>query len=338
MIAIFMSVILCCDDADIGHLQSRENCIDLRIRIALLYRMTDLSDLETFVAVAGLGSFAAAARRLGVSPAMVGRRVQALEDRYGAKLIERTTRSLRLTDVGTAFLEKSRQIMETVDELDDLTRPDASQLSGRIRVTGPTTLGIKHLARIIARLSDQHPGLEIELSLSDRSVDLIAGGFDLAIRIGELPSSAMIARRVGTYRFACCAAPEYLSRNGMPKTPDDLADAQCVLNLNLVPRNRWPFFDPKGKPFSVDVRGQVEIDNGEALRAAALAGAGIIYVPQDLVADDLASGALVAVLGGWRTIDLPIHTLHPTRRLVPRRVTALIDAIHAGLPRGSDAA
>jgi DNA-binding transcriptional LysR family regulator len=296
--------------------------------------MADLSDLETFVAVASLGSFAAAARRLGVSPAMVGRRVQALEDRYGAKLIERTTRSLRLTDVGTAFLEKSRQIMETVDELGDLTRPDASQLSGRIRVTGPTTLGIRHLAHIIARLSDQHPGLEIELNLSDRSVDLIAGGFDLAIRIGELPSSAMIARRVGTYRFACCAAPDYLAKNGTPNSPDDLVKAQCVLNLNLVPRNRWPFFDQQGEPLSVDVRGNIEIDNGEALRAAALAGAGIIYVPRDLVTDDLRSGALIEILAAWRTIELPIHTLHPTRRLVPRRVTALIDAMHAALRHG----
>ena len=293
--------------------------------------MADLTDLETFVAVASLGSFTGAARRMSLSPAMVGRRVQALEDRYGAKLIERTTRSLRLTDVGAAFLQKARQIIETVDELGDLTRPESSQLSGRIRMTGPTTFGIKHLAGIIARMSDQHPALEIEMNLSDRSVDLIAGGFDLAVRIGELPSSAMIARRVGTYRFACCAAPEYLAQSGTPKTPDDLVNARCVLNLNLVPRNRWPFFDLQDAPFSVDVRGQIEIDNGEALRAAALAGAGIIYVPHDLVADDLRDGDLVEILADWRTIELPIHILHPSRRLVPRRVTALIDAIAAGL-------
>lgn len=265
---------------------------------------------------------------------MVGRRVQALEERYGTKLIERTTRSLRLTEMGVAFLEKARRILETVDELGDLTRPDASQLSGRIRVTGPTTLGIRHLAGIIARMSDRHPALEIELNLSDRSVDLISGGFDLAVRIGTLPSSTMIARRVGTYRFVCCAASSYLARKGTPKTLGDLVDACCVLNLNLVPRNRWPFHDQHGAPFSVDVHGPVEIDNGEALRAAALAGAGIIYVPRDLVEDDLRSGALTEVLADWHKIELPIHTLHPTRHLVPHRVTALIDAIAEGLKPG----
>jgi DNA-binding transcriptional LysR family regulator len=293
--------------------------------------MADLTDLDTFVAAATAGSFAAAARRLSISPAMVGRRVQALEDRYGAKLIERTTRSLRLTEVGTAFLDKARQVIESLDDLRDLAQPEASQLSGRIRLTGPTTLGIKHLARIIAQLSDKHPALEIELNLSDRSVDLITGGFDLAVRIGDLRSSAMIARRVGTYRFICCAAPDYLARRGTPLTPSKLADAECILNLNLVPRNRWPFQQEDGSLFSVDVKGHLEIDNGEALRAAALAGAGIIYVPRDLVEEDLSAGTMIEVLPDWPKIELPIHTLYPSRRLVPRRVTALVNAIASGL-------
>lgn len=293
--------------------------------------MADLVDLETFVAAATAGSFAAAARRLSISPAMVGRRVQALEDRYGAKLIERTTRSLRLTEIGIAFLEKARQVIENLDDIRDLTQPDAADLSGRIRVTAPTTLGVKHLAAVLARMCDRHPALEIELSLSDVSVDLIAAGFDLAVRIGNLRSSGMIARRVGTYRFACCASPGYLARKGTPQSPADLAGADCVLNLNLVPRNRWPFSDRAGTQFSVDVRGHLEIDNGEALRAAALAGAGIIYVPRDLVDGDLQAGVLVEVLTGWQKIELPIHTVHPSRRLVPRRVTALIDAIAEAL-------
>jgi DNA-binding transcriptional LysR family regulator len=160
---------------------------------------------------------------------------------------------------------------------------------------------------------------------------LIAGGFDLAVRIGELPSSSMIARRVGTYQFVCCASPDFLARYGIPQTPHQLAETQCVLNLNLVPRNRWPFWDQKGAPFTVEVNGNIEIDNGEALRAAALADAGIIYSPRDLVADDLKAGTLVQVLETWQKLELPIQTVHTTRRLVPRRVSVLIEAIADGL-------
>ncbi len=293
--------------------------------------MTDLSDLETFVAAANTGSFAAVARRMSISPAMVGRRIQALEERYGAKLIERTTRSHRLTALGEQFLEKALQIIESVSELGELTRPTDAKLSGRIRLTAPTTLGIRHLARIISELSALHPEVVIEMSLSDRSVDLITGGFDLAVRIGELQSTSLIARRVGTYRFACCASPFYLAKHGTPQTPHDLAGARCILNLNLVPRSRWPFQNESGAKFTVEVSGSIEIDNGEAQRSAALAGAGIIFSPRDLVEEDLARGTLVEVLQPWNTFTLPIHTVHPSRRFVPRRVNVLIKAMAAGL-------
>jgi DNA-binding transcriptional LysR family regulator len=293
--------------------------------------MTDLSDLETFVAAANTGSFAAVARRMSISPAMVGRRIQALEERYGAKLIERTTRSHRLTAIGEQFLEKAMQIIESVGELSELARPADSQLSGRIRLTGPTTLGIKHLARIISQFSARHPDVIVEMSLSDRAVDLITAGFDLAVRIGELPSTSLIARRVGTYRFACCASPAYLIEHGTPQTPQDLVHARCVLNLNLVPRSRWPFQDKNGALFAVEASGNVEIDNGEAQRTAALAGAGIIFSPRDLVEDDLKRGTLVEVLQPWNAFTLPIHTVHPSRRFVPRRVSALIEAVAEGL-------
>ncbi len=293
--------------------------------------MTDLSDLETFVAAANTGSFAAVARRMAISPAMVGRRIQALEERYGAKLIERTTRSHRLTALGEQFLEKAIEIIQSLGELDELAQPSDARLSGRIRLTAPTTLGIKHLARIISELSVRHPDVIIEMSLSDRTVDLITGGFDLAVRIGELQSLSLIARRVGTYRFACCASPDYLDKHGTPQTPDDLANARCILNLNLVPRSRWPFQDAKGERFTVEVSGNIEIDNGEAQRAAALAGAGIIFSPRDLVEEDLRQGTLVEVLRQWNTFTLPIHTVHPSRRFVPRRVGVLIEAVAEGL-------
>lgn len=293
--------------------------------------MPDLTDLETFVAAASTGNFAAVARRMAISPAMVGRRIQSLEERYGAKLIERTTRSHRLTALGEQFLEKAVQIIEALGELNDIAQPSDTNLSGRIRLTAPTTLGIKHLARIISQLSASHPDLIIEMSLNDRALDLITGGFDLAVRIGELQSTSLIARRVGTYRFVCCASPANLTKYGTPQTPHDLANFGCVINLNLVPRSRWPFQDASGEKFTVEVSGNIEIDNGEAQRSAALSGAGIIFSPRDLVEEDLKQGSLIEILAPWNAFSLPIHTVHPSRRFVPRRVTALMDAVAEGL-------
>ena len=242
--------------------------------------MSELIELQTFIAVAESGSFAAAARRLGLTPALVGRRIQALEHRHGAKLIERTTRAQRLTGLGEGFLEQAREVIEALDALNDLTRPDARHLSGRVRLTASTTLGITRLAGILAGFAEAHPDLVVEMSLTDRRIDLISGGFDLAVRIGDLTPSSLIARRVGTYRFVCCAAASYLDQFGTPKTPEQLTKARCVLNLNLVPRNLWPFIDQLGARHLIEVRGAIELDNGEAQRAAALAGAGIVYVPQ----------------------------------------------------------
>ena len=284
--------------------------------------MAELDELRTFIAAARIGSFAKAARQLNLSPAMVGRRIQGLEQRYGAKLIERTTRSQRLTETGQDFLGRAEAVIDAAEALDTVAAP--GPLSGRIRMTGPTTVGIRRLPAVIAKFTAAHSGIIFEMSLTDRRVDLIAEGFDLAVRIGMLPSSSMVARRVGTYRFACCASPDFLARHGTPRHPEDLERARCILNLNLIPRNRWTFHDQTGAPVTVEVGGGIEIDNGEAQRAMAIDGAGIVYLPLDLVGDDLASGALVQILSDWSLPSLPIHTVHPSRHLVPRRVTAFV--------------
>ncbi|HZP19872.1 MAG TPA: LysR family transcriptional regulator [Bauldia sp.] len=293
--------------------------------------MADLDDLRTFLAAARRGSFAAAARQLNLSPAMVGRRIQNLEERYAVKLIERTTRRQRLTAAGEEFVRRAQSVIEAADSLSEVSSGDA--LSGRIRMSGPTTLGIKRLPAIITRFVAEHPGVKFEMSLSDRFVDLVSEGFDLAVRVGNLRASTMVARRVGTYRFACCASPDYLARHGRPKQPGDLAAARCILNINLVPRNRWNFYDHAGRALTVEVDGGIEIDNGEAQRALALDGAGIVYLPLDLVESDLAEGRLVRLFHGWKLQTLPVHIVHPSRSLVPRRLTAFIEAVADGFHR-----
>lgn len=293
--------------------------------------MSTHENLETFVAAVRSGSFAGAARQLGLSPAMVGRRIQALEERYGARLIERTTRAQRLTVLGESFYAQAQQVLDATAELDELTKATPGRLEGRIRLTGPATLGIHRLAAIVATFCEAHPAVTVEMSLNDRRADIIAEGYDFAVRIGELQASSMIARHVGTYRLLVCASPDYLAGRPAPVHPADLAQHRCLINLNMVPRGRWPFISPAGETVVAEIEGQLQIDNGEAQKAAALAGAGIVYLPVDLAGDDIAAGRLVEVLPDWGKLSLPINLVYPTRRLVPRRVTALMDAIALSL-------
>ena len=293
--------------------------------------MSTHENLETFVAAVRSGSFAGAARQLGLSPAMVGRRIQALEERYGARLIERTTRTQRLTALGESFYAQAETVLDATAELDELTRSTPGRLEGRVRLTGPATLGTHRLAAIVAKFCEAHPAVTVEMALSDRRADIIAEGYDFAVRIGELQTSSMSARPVGTYRLLVCAAPDYLAQHPQPNHPSELARHRCLINLNMVPRGRWPFVSPQGEAVVAEIDGQLQIDNGEAQKAAALAGAGMVYLPVDLARDDLAAGRLVQVLPEWRTLTLPINIVYPSRRLVPRRVTALMDAITLGL-------
>lgn len=291
--------------------------------------MADLDALRTFIAAVRTGSFARAARQLNLSPAMVGRRIAGLEHRYGAKLIERTTRTQRLTDTGQSFLLRAEAVIEAAAALEEISTSNA--LTGRIRLSAPTTLGIRRLPSIVAQFTTANPGIIFEMSLANRRVDLVAEGFDLAVRIGELPNSSMVARRIGTYRFVCCAAPAFIARHGVLRHPSELEGCRCVLNLNLIPRNRWGFIGPDGDTVTVEVAGGIEIDNDEAQRMLAIDGAGVVYLPLDLVKDDIADGSLVPLLAGWDMPSMPIHAVHPSRHLVPRRVSAFIDALAEGL-------
>lgn len=293
--------------------------------------MANLESLETFTTAVRTGSFAGAARVLGITPAMVGRRIQGLEQRYGTRLIERTTRAQRLTEAGESFLVRAEAVLDAAIELDDAMSAAPGRLEGRIRMTGPATLGVYCLAGIVAQFQDANPAVTIEMILADRRMDLIAEGFDLAVRIGELQSSAMIARRVGTYRLMLVASPAYLARHGTPARPGDLGKARGLLNLNMSPRNRWPF-SKDGKREVAEVEGGLQIDNGEALRVASLEGAGIAYLPKDLVVDDVAAGRLVALLDEWQMMSLPIFLLHPSRR-VPRRLSVLMETLAEALTR-----
>jgi len=295
--------------------------------------MADFDDLRTFVAAVRLGSFAAAARQLNLSPAMVGRRIQALEERYQRKLIERSTRSQHLTDEGREFLQRAETVLEAAEALAENNR--GQSLSGRIRITAPTIFGVTRLPAILADFDARHPGVILEVNLTNRRVDLITEGFDLAIRVGELPDSSLVARRLGDYHFVCCASPDFIRRHGKLSRPRQLAQARCLINLNFVPRDRWPFIGSDDEELIVSVGGGIEIDNDEAQRKLAIDGAGIAYLPRDLVADDLTEERLVAMFQDWRMTTMPIHAVQPSRGFVPRRVREFVDAIGLSFRPGS---
>jgi DNA-binding transcriptional LysR family regulator len=289
-----------------------------------MYRMAELDNLRTFVVAATTGSFTKAAERLQISPAMVGRRIQALEAEYALKLIERTTRTQRLTDAGTRFLERAARVVDSFEELADEASLGDEQLTGKVRISAPRTLGTKKLAALVAAFTAKNPDLNVELGLSDRNVDLVGEGYDIAVRVGRMKSSSLVARRIGTYKFVCCASPHYLAHSRTFSEPGDLRDAKCILNLNLTPRDQWPFETEAGT-LMVNVHGNLELDNDEAMREAALVGAGVIYAPEELVQEDLVSGRLVALLQGVRTISMPIYAVLPSRQFVPRRVGAIVN-------------
>ncbi|WEJ32828.1 LysR family transcriptional regulator [Devosia sp. SD17-2] len=291
--------------------------------------MADLDALRTFIAAARLGSFAGAARQLNLSPAMVGRRIQGLEERYGLKLIERTTRSQHLTEQGGLFLARAEAVLDAAEALAECSS-DTGALTGRIRLSAPTTLGIARLPAIVARFSAEHPGVVVEMSLANRRVDLVGEGYDLAVRVGELATSSLVARRIGTYRFVCCVVPDFLARHGPLTHPTQLAQARCVLNLNFAQRNHWQFIGNDEHVLTVEVGGGIETDNDEAQRLLARDGAGIAYLPRDIVVDDLAAGSLVPLFEDWSLPSMPIHTVHASRSLAPRRVRLLTEALSVG--------
>ena len=294
--------------------------------------MQELAELETFVATARLGSFAAAAQQLGISATMVGRRIQNLEARYGARLLERTTRAHKLTVFGAQFLEQSIRILDELAVLDELSSP-AAALKGALRISAPTTLGVTTLGPAIAEFARAHPALLVELSLSNRRVDLVAEGYDLAIRIGDLPSSTLVSRRIGTYRLICCASPSWLAVHGEPASPIDLAKGGCIVNSNFNPPDVWHFVGTAGQAIAARISGTLQLDSDEAQRTIAQQGGGIAYLPADLVRSDLHDGSLVQLLKDFGTDSMPIHAIYPSRRLLPKRVAVAIDAIATALSR-----
>lgn len=278
-------------------------------------------DLRTFVTLAQAGGFAAAADRLGIVKSAVSRRIRELEERLDVRLVHRTTRQISLTDAGRAYYERAAEILASLESLDDAARSDSQKPKGKLRISAPVSFSIHCLAATIVRFQTRYPAIQVEVDTSDRFVDIVQDGFDLAVRIARLKDSALIARRIVTVRHAACASPAYLDQRGRPKTPADLSDHDGIVYSYRDEDDYWTFADKTvAKPKSC-----LCFSNADTIREAAIAGAGIANLPTFVVADAVARGELELVLTGYEREPIAMHTVFPATQHVPTRVRAFID-------------
>ncbi len=285
--------------------------------------MQSLEDVLAFVRVVETGGFSRAAARLGLSKSIISRRVARLEADLGVRLLNRTTRGIAPTEAGLEFKTRCAEILRQLELAREAVTCREKDIAGTLRLSVPLSFGIARLAPAIAAFSEKNPRLSIDLSVSDRFVDLVAEGFDAAIRIGVLPDTSLMSRRLGAMQAFVVASPAYLARHGTPEKPQALTQHECLI-YSAGSRDTWQFRSGR-KWLSIRPQGRFRADNGEVLRTAALADLGITVLPDFLVEDAIANGALVRLLSAWPMPEASIHLLRPGGGAAPARLTALGD-------------
>ncbi|MEP1934242.1 MAG: LysR family transcriptional regulator [Roseibium sp.] len=296
--------------------------------------MDKIETIRAFIAVAQEGSFTGAGRRLGISTKLVSKYVQQLETLLQTQLFNRTTRSVSLTDVGAAYLERSRPILEQMDDLDSLVKERQTALAGPIRLTAPIGFGSTRLTQALIPFLREHKDVEIDMKLSDNRVALVEEGFDLAIRIGALRDSTLIAKKLSDMPLILCASPEYLNEHGRPQDPQALATHICLADSNQVEVNVWRFH-AKQKEHVVRLNGAIQANSPGALSQMAMGGLGITRAPLYAIDAALKDGRLEHVLPDFKLEVFGVYAIYPPNRHLTRRVRSLIDHLATVLgPQG----
>lgn len=284
-----------------------------------------LDDLALFVAVVDAGSFTGGAARRGLSKSAASKRVAALEARLGARLLERTTRSMRLTELGRRYYDRAQAIVRAAEEAELEVTLAQGRAVGRLRVSAPVSFGVRHLGGAIAAFVRDHPGVHVEVDLSDRLVDLVEDDYDVAIRAGALEDSSLVARPLMPSRSLVVAAPAYLDREGRPAKPSDLRRHEALLYRHQISGRVWHF--AKGRlRRAVRVRGRLVSDSGDILAEACCAGVGVAYLPDFIVGEHVAEGRLEALLEPWCPVEASIQAVYPSRD-APAKVRLFVDAV-----------
>ncbi len=288
--------------------------------------MDRLAAMTAFVRVAETRSFSEAARRLRISKSLVSRQVAALETDLGVRLFNRTTRSLALTEAGRGYFDQLVQILADIDTANQSVSQLQAVPKGVLRINAPMTFSTTHLTPAIPDFLARYPDVEIDISMNDRLVDLTEEGFDMAVRIGRLRESSLIARKIAPVRISVCASPAYLERYGTPASPADLADHACLRYTNMSPTDEWSFHHEDGRPWAIQLgRCPLRANNGDALRIAALKGLGITILPTFMVGPDLQAGALASILTPYIRHEGGVYAVYPPTRHLSPKVRAFVD-------------
>jgi DNA-binding transcriptional LysR family regulator len=289
--------------------------------------MDRFRSLEVFAASAAHQNFAVAARELKLTRAMVSRHIAELEAHLGTRLFQRTTRRVSLTDAGRVLAARANALIEALGDTENAVRDMNATLHGPLRVNAPVSFGHEYLAPLVAAFLRKHPGVSVDLTLNDRTVDLVEEGYDVVIRVGVPADSSLIARRLAPAHLVIVGSPSYLKARGTPARPEDLKDHNCLGYTYWSLRNEWPLTGPDGKTRRIRVSGSMTSNNGDALRVAALQGIGLILQPTFSVGPDIAAGRLVNVLPGFQPRELTVHALYAPGAAPGARLRAFIDTL-----------
>jgi len=286
--------------------------------------MGQLEDMTVFIRVVDAGGISRAAEQLGIAKSAVSRRLVDLETRLGIRLLNRTTRTSSLTEAGRGFYERSIKIIDDISELNALASDSNTCLEGTINLAAPLSFGLSHLAPAIDDFLSLHPELTININFSDRQINLIEEGLDLAVRIADLKDSSLIARKLSPIRTQLCASPEYLKKQGTPETLDDLKH-HPLLHYNLSNTSSWKLTDSQGEQHFIHVKAKINANNGDFLKDMAIAGHGILLIPTFISWKAIANGELVPLLSDYMTPQLNAYAVYPQTRYLSQRTRVLID-------------
>lgn len=293
--------------------------------------MDTLISMKVFAAVVDSGSFAAAAERLGMSRAMASKHVGHLESHLGTRLLHRTTRRLGLTESGAAYHEHCTQILGEIAAAEAGAARLTVKPQGTLRLAMPVAFSLRHMGPLLSAYLDKYPEVKLDALLSDRRVDLIEEGVDLALRIGPTPESGLIAHRLASDRMVICASPDYLQRHGTPQRPADLERHNCVLYSYSSAGSEWLLRDAHGE-HAIRVSGRVRANNGDLLKQLAVDGIGVVRQPRFLIGDEIRAGRLVELLPGYTMDPVGIHAVYPSRKHLSAKIRSFVDHLSAALP------
>ncbi|EFO31398.1 LysR family transcriptional regulator [Roseibium sp. TrichSKD4] len=286
--------------------------------------MDQITGMRCFIQVVDQKGFSAAAREMERSKALVSKYVGELEDELGARLLNRTTRQVSLTEVGHAYYKEALEILQRLDDLQASVRSSHQAVRGRLRIAAPRSMGDDLINQAVMDFLTQNPDVTVDLRLEDRFVDLVEEGFDLAVRVTELADSSLIARRIAPFRTVVCATPEVVDKHGVPSVPADLASRPCIIDTNYRYKQNWAF-SQNGERTSVSVNGPIEVNSASAARSAALSHLGYLRTPLIFVSNEVAAGKLLLLLEDYEQSMPGIYAVYPHRRHLTGKVRAFVD-------------